>query len=392
MTTTLGVLIAAASLTGATAANAAPSGARAGSPAPADPLGGHDLRLLAEAKAAGRTAVTLIVATDRGEAKAVADRLTALGGSVSRRFDRTGYVLASVPTASVVAAAGLPGIAAVDLDEQIALPDPGLQTRSATPDAAADAVPAPGPDTPAVNPYLPTHEIGVVDFVRRHPTYDGRGVTIGIMDSGVDLDNPALQTTSTGERKIVNWVTATDPVLDGLLAGDGTWRDMVTRGVGPRFTALGATWTAPAGDWRISDFREDFTGNAADYAGDVNRDGDDTDVFGVLYDPVSHDIRVDTDQDRDFTNNPVLRPYREKYDVGHFGVDNPATEVRERVPFVVEYREDVDLSALGGDNKGKKTDFVNIGIVDSSHGSHVAGISAGNNMFDNANFDGAAPG
>ena len=32
---------------------------------------------------------------------------------------------------------------------------------------------------------------GVAIFRQAHPTWDGRGVTIGIMDSGVDLDNPA---------------------------------------------------------------------------------------------------------------------------------------------------------------------------------------------------------
>ena len=69
---------------------------------------------------------------------------------------------------------------------------------------------------------MPTNETGAVAFLDAHPTWDGRGVTIGILDSGVDLDHPALQKTTTGERKIVDWVTATDPVLDG----DATWRPM----------------------------------------------------------------------------------------------------------------------------------------------------------------------
>ena len=54
------------------------------------------------------------------------------------------------------------------------------------------------------------------------PTWDGRGVTIGIVDLGVTLDHPSLLTTSTGERKIIDWVTATDPFIDG----DPTWLDM----------------------------------------------------------------------------------------------------------------------------------------------------------------------
>ena len=42
-----------------------------------------------------------------------------------------------------------------------------------------------------------------------------------------------------------------------------------------------------------------------------------------------------------------MAPYGEDQQVGHFGVDDPATAVVERMPFVVDYREDVDLSPLG---------------------------------------------
>jgi hypothetical protein len=99
---------------------------------------------------------------------------------------------------------------------------------------------------------------------------------------------------------------------------------------------------------------------------------------------------VDSNQNRDFTDDAVMRPYREKYDVGHFGTDNPATAVREQVPFVVEYREQVDVSPPG--EEGDPVDFVNIGIPEDEHGSHVAGIAAGNDLFANAAFDGQAPG
>jgi hypothetical protein len=109
----------------------------------------------------------------------------------------------------------------------------------------------------------------------------------------------------------------------------------------------------------------------------------------VLYDPVSHDIRVDTNQNRDFTDDAVMRPYAEKFDVGHFGTDNPATPVREQMPFTVEFREDVDTTPAGLPGVA---DFVNIGIIESAHGSHVAGITAANDMLGNPVFDGAAPG
>ena len=350
---------------------------------PADTLGSHDADLLAQAEAAKKKSVTVIIATDAGKAPDVAARIKALGGVVARRFDQVGYVLASVPTAKVITAAELPGIAAVDLDETVRLPETGGRPDKAAQQAAPPA--APGPSTPAANPYLPTDETGSVDFKTKNPKYDGRGVTIGIMDSGVDIDHPALQKTTTGERKIVDWVTSTDPLLEG---GDPTWRAMVTQVTGPTFTYLDATWTAPAGAWRINRFSEAVTAGS-DPAGDVNRDGDTTDTWGILYDPVSHDIRVDVNQNRDFTDDAVMRPYKEKFDIGHFGTDNAATAVVERMPFVVEYREDVSLAPVG---QSGVADFVNIGITESLHGSHVAGIAAGNDLFGNAAFDGQAPG
>ena len=42
-----------------------------------------------------------------------------------------------------------------------------------------------------------------------------------------------------------------------------------------------------------------------------------------------------------------MRPYKENFDIGHFGTDNPATDVVERMPFVVEYRKGVDVTPAG---------------------------------------------
>ncbi|MET1036960.1 MAG: S8 family serine peptidase, partial [Aeromicrobium sp.] len=215
--------------------------------------------------------------------------------------------------------------------------------------------------------------------------WDGRGITIGVLDSGVDLDHPALQKTSTGQRKIVDWVTATDPILDS----DATWRAMLTEVVAaPTFTYAGTTWTAPtSGTFTVNRFSEAITAGS-EPGGDVNRDGDTTDQFGVLYDEATNDIWVDANQDRTFTAAEKMRPYGEDHQVGHFGTDNPSTPVVESMPFVVEYREDVSLAPyeLPG-----TADFVNIGIVEDAHATHVAGITAANDMF-GGKMDGQAPG
>lgn len=379
-----GVLAAAGSPAGAASVPGEDGGAPAKTSGAGDKLGSHDRQLLAEARSRKEQKVTVLIATDKGQSAAVAAQVQALGGTIAKRVDVVGYVKAVVPTDSVARAAKIPGIAALDLNESIPLEDPRPDSGTTTGAGDRAPYPPPGPDTPASNPYLPTNETGSVAFKEGHPEWDGRGTTIGILDTGVDLDNPALQTTSTGERKIVDWVTATDPLTDG----DRTWRPMRTSVTGPTFTFGGRTYTAPPGTYRVSTFSEAIT-SPEEYRGDVNRDGDTTDDFGVLYDPATGDVRVDSDNDGNFTNNPVMRPYNEKYDVGHFGVDRPGTAVREEVPFVVEIRTDVDTTAVGLPGL---TDFVNIGIISDGHGSHVAGIAAANDLFGNRAFDGQAPG
>ncbi|MFD8263259.1 S8 family serine peptidase [Streptomyces griseoluteus] len=354
-------------------------------------LGADDADRLAEAKADGAKSVTMMIATAPGSTEQVASQLDA-AGTVGRTFDKVGYVRATVPTAKadavIAAAAKLSSVHAIDLRQEIPLDDPapGADTAKDAKNApTAAAYPAPGSKTPAKNPYNPSFETGAVDFVEDHPKADGRGVTIGILDSGVDLGHPALQKTTTGERKIVDWVTSTDPVSDG----DGTWRRMTTAVSGPSFSvgsgANAQTFTAPAGAYKFNYLYESVT-TGGDMKGDLNRDGDTTDAWGVLYDPATGTVRVDTDDDLDFTNNPPMKPYKDGYQIGHFGTDDPKTDVVERIPFVVEIRKDVVYNASGA-----KADYVNIGVIESEHGTHVAGITAANGLF-GGKMNGAAPG
>ena len=105
-------------------------------------------------------------------------------------------MLARVATDKVQAIAALESIEGIDLDEIIPLEDPRPEgTVAPTPQTPPSAA------TPRVNGYMPTGDTGAAQFALANPTWDGRGVTIGIVDTGVSLDHPSLTTTSTGERK-----------------------------------------------------------------------------------------------------------------------------------------------------------------------------------------------
>src|SRR4029450_2604548 len=112
----------------------------------------------------------------------------------------------------------------------------------------------------------------------------------------------------------------------------------------------------------------------------VNRDGNpagSNGTFAVLWRTSDNMVFVDDNADRSFTGEPAMTDYKVNRDKGYFGTDNPATPVKEAGPFV-------------GQTDGKNK-LVNIGIVSGAHGSHVAGIAAGNALFGGA-MSGQAPG
>jgi subtilisin family serine protease len=341
-------------------------------------LSKYDRALLAEAIANGQSTVTLLIASTPGSNSKVANGIQRLGGTVRYREDDINYISAIVPTNKVEAAATLSGVQSLDLNEIIPLEDPRPDGGEGA-EGVAPIIPqpAPGPGTPNDNPYMPIRDVGASQFLAANPTWDGRGVTIGILDLGVTLDHPSLLTTSTGERKIIDWVTYTDPFGDN----DPTWLNMQAQVSGSSFTFNGVTYTAPAAaSYRIALFNERDPRLGGEVGSDVNRDGNpagSSGIFAVLWNTNNNTVWVDTNQNRNFADDMPMTDYKVNYDVNYFGVDNPATAIAERMPFVVQ---------TDGQRK-----VVNIGIVSGFHGSHVAGIATGNSLFGGA-MSGAAPG
>jgi subtilisin family serine protease len=333
-------------------------------------LSSRGRELLNEARARGDATVTVLIASTEGQNQRVADAIAALGGTVRLRTNSISYIRAVVPATEVESLARNASIDVLDLDEII-------PWEEVQPDGAINPTPQtpPGPSTPRDNPYMPIADTGAAQFTAANPAWDGRGIVVGVVDSGVTLDHPALQTTTTGERKIIDWVNYNDP----LLGSDPSWVNMATQVSGSSFSHAGVTYTAPtAGDYRIGLFNERLA--LGEVGGDVNRDGNlsgSSGMFAVLWDMASNNVWVDTNQDASFADETAMTDYRVRYDIGVFGRNNATTAVSEEMKFVIQ--------------TDRENGFVNIGIPDSAHGSHVAGIVAANGMFGGA-MSGAAPG
>jgi hypothetical protein len=230
-------------------------------------LTGHDKELYENARARGARTVMVLIASKPGANTTVVNGLNKLGAVIRYRDDALGYVRAIVGIESVTAASKLAGVQTFNLDELIER-EPvraGLE-----PGDEAAAVPTPpGPTTMPSNSQMPTRDTGAVQFVQDHPTYDGRGTKVAIVDSGVDILTPELQDATAADgstvRKIIDWVNYNDP----LSGEDPSWVDMATQVnvAGGQVTVDGVTYTGIGADgtYRFGIFDESLIPTSSDY-------------------------------------------------------------------------------------------------------------------------------
>ncbi|OLC72816.1 MAG: hypothetical protein AUH78_15170 [Gemmatimonadetes bacterium 13_1_40CM_4_69_8] len=239
---------------------------------------------------------------------------------------------------------------------------------------------APEPSTPPAEAFLeglmPLSGTGVDRFQTDHPTYDGRGVLIGILDSGVDPGVPGLIVTSTGAPKILDLrdfsgegKIALSPVTPSGVSGDTVTVAGKPLGGARRIARLatGTTWYAGV-------LRELSLGKPP--AADLNGNGNNTDVFPVVVVRATDGwvVFLDSNLDGSFEDEQPLHDYREG------GGRQTIALGTKPLTLAANFSEDHGVPVLD-------LYFETLG-----HGTHVAGIAAGHNLYNVAGFDGVAPG
>lgn len=357
-------------------------------------------QLLAIARAQGRNQVSLIIAAAPGATAAVARRGEQLGGEVRRRVDEVGYLRIRVPIDRASELAAFDGIESVTVDLARGYPSRLLPGDGAADQVgedaprrdapAADTVPWPPrwSDYPLRHPYRALRDIQGDALLAMNPAYDGRGVTIALLDGHYDFLLPEFQTAYDLEGraipKLADYLNASDPREDA--EDTPQWVDMAERVAARdgRVTFRGRTFTTPRdGSFRIGLFDErrfNDPANAAYLDQDVDRNGNprgDDGLFGVLWDEETNDVWVDTDRDLSFANQRAMTDYIVRGDVGIFGNDNPATPVRESIGFTVQ--------------TDRANGYISINLGIYQHATEIMGHVVGN-PEPNGRLRGVAPG
>ncbi|XP_065194194.1 tripeptidyl-peptidase 2-like isoform X1 [Sycon ciliatum] len=118
----------------------------------------------------------------------------------------------------------------------------------------ADSVPPEG--VFPLEALVPKKETGAQAFLTKLPNYDGRDVTIAILDTGVDPGAPGLQVTSTGQRKMIDCIDASgsgdvDTSTTVTTCSTPCDEDIEIQGVSRRKLQLNNQWQNPTGMWHV---------------------------------------------------------------------------------------------------------------------------------------------
>jgi Subtilase family len=340
----------------------------------------HNRLLWNRAVVAGLHSIDVMLAVRSHAIAETAARVERLGGRVRRADDAVGYLRVEVPIETL-----LELVASIDVEAyQISSMSRGTWYRDAQPQRNADVfrgfeVAPPQGERPSggANPDLPALSVGasresgftadddagVGRWMAEHPTFDGRGVTIALLESAQPaFNNPTLRSAKTLDGRDV-------PKIAGILnvVAPDVWDETrvaletEVRVAGSWCQIGGRTYVFPhAGVYRFGVFRIPGGANVVH-------------EFGVVEDLATHEIWIDANGDADFQDERPLTDVNEGFDVRTLKLRAPRPE---EVTFVMA--------------RGSAPHTVHIYTGTTDHQTMTASVAAGSRTADSLAY-GVAP-
>lgn len=343
--------------------------------------------LLALARVRGSHDFGVIIASGPGANDRVAAAILAAGGKVERQVDAVDYLRASLPLSKVEPIANLPDVVAIDADAPIT--DLNVASSNAT---AASPSPSPKPartekdEAPLLHPYLPGIDMGTYRLRAAHPTFDGRGATVALIDSTPDFLLPefahAKRLDGHDVPKIVDMLTSTDSKTEEPDYSEWINMSTIVNAVGDSFSINGINYTSP----KDGSFRFGYIRNTPLFQALIGKLLDpqpspkpkkNAPLFAVLWDERSNNVWVDTSNNHDFSKAAALTDYAVHHDYGTFAIRPKDAEARKTIGFVVQT------------DRVRHSVAILLGAGDHATGAGGSAVGAGLN---HGSFDNIAPG